>query len=60
MPKKRQNRLGGIGFEFANAGLIDQGRKRVVSPLMERMKEGGKQNTKLIYGCIGLLDKYKK
>jgi predicted porin len=30
MPKKRQNRLSGIGFEFANAGSIDQGRQRVM------------------------------
>jgi hypothetical protein len=28
MPKKRQNRLGGIGFGPAFAGPIDQGRQR--------------------------------
>jgi len=58
----RQKRIGQgkIGFEPATAGSIDQGRQSVVSPLMERMKEGGKQKIKLIYRCIGLLDKSKK
>lgn len=35
MPKKRQNRLAGIGFGIAKAGPIDQGRQRVAGSKMK-------------------------